>query len=558
MSDTSASSSTEGRAEKRARIEDPAGAASASPQAAAAAAFDALPDAVMSAVFRALGLRASWPLRGVSRRWRRSVEDTAWASFELVATIRADGKGRTQAGRTQDGEQAYLYSAVAELFGQRKLRLSTGASVALRPELFAFKGAKAAQQGHRRTVEAACSVLAAITGSRGGPAQPQPQPREVIVELRGAEALFAFQGETDADFLDACVLGVLRALAPPEGATSALESLSVGCVGKDIDEDMTTDRLAWPEADELRAALAPFGRLRSLALFSSNSFGIRPDAAAAIAAACPLLESLCVSADYQCVPEALAALAPLAHLERLVAAWPSADPDSSSDVSAGLAALADGPAGRSLRSVALFDDLGLYPEGEFPCPSPGAVPASSELGDAALLASLGRMPRLESFRSSTITIGPADGDASLREAAVSITSTGPDAAAALGALGEAISGLSRLERLTLKLDLRVQDLLEPSGLLGLLESAGARRALTSLDLSVFRPLEEAEAEAILALPALERLRLGSSSLGPSASLRPLEVLAGLRPGVAVEIEFDGEEDVRAEVRRMFAGRPPYS
>eukprot|EP00741_Cyanophora_paradoxa_P024540 tig00000269_g23694.t1 len=571
MSDTSASSSMEGRAEKRARVEEPAGAASVSPQAAAAAAIEALPDAVMSEIFRALGPRASWPLRAVCRRWRRSVEDTEWTSFELAPTSRADGKGRTQAsaGRTRDGEQACVFIAVAELFGQRKLRLGAGASVTLRPELFAFKDAKATQQSYRPTVEAACSLLAAIAGSRGGSAQPQP--REAIVELRGAEALSAFRWHSGDDFLDTFMLGVLRALAPPEGATSALESLSIGCVCDQSARDRFDVDLPWPEAAKLRDALAPFGKLRSLVLFSRRSFGAGPDAAAAVAAACPLLESLCVALDVQWGSESLAALAPLAHLKRLVVAWPLRGSLLILSIGDGLAALVDGPAGKSLRSVALFEDahVGLYTEGEFPRPSPGARLASAELmiTDAALLA-LGRMPRLESFRP--LLIDPAEVDpaailglgraASLREAVVQIRHQfySPRTAACLRALAEAISGPPRLERLELTLCLYGNPRC-PEAVADLLGSPGARRALTNLYYSIDRHLEEAEAEAILALPALQRLRL-EPSLAPPASLRPFEVLAGLRPGIAVEIEFEGDEaeDVRAEVQRMFAGRPPYS
>eukprot|EP00741_Cyanophora_paradoxa_P013357 tig00020684_g12899.t1 len=593
------------RAEKRARVEEPApDSAAAAPKpsqaaaAGAAAAIDiyVLPDVVLSGVFKAIGLRASWPLRAVCRRWRHVVQDMEWTSLEVAATeassiasgAHGQARMRAAAGRTRNGEQADMYLALAALLDQRvrKLRLSAGASVALRPKLAFFGGVKAAivRESHRRTVAAACSVLEVINGSHSGSAQP----REVIVELRGADVL----RRSDADFLKAYVLGVLSALQPSEGAVSALKSLSIGCTwdAGARDRSRPDDRLRFAAPDEMRTALAPFGKLESLDLFSRNSFGIGADAAAAIVAACPLLKSLCITPDFDSSSflAVLTALAPLAHLEQLVFSLPSAM--SSYGVGDSLVALADGPAGKSLKSIALFDEVGLYNEGEFPRRIPTRCCRHLLPGDAGLLA-LSRMPRLESVPplsidpnevepAALLALGHA---ASLREADVSIfQGTKPSrAAAALRALAETISGLPHLERVRLTVNMFGHPT-SPDTVVHLLESPGARRTLASLHLCLLRPLTEAEAEAILALSALERLELdlqrmptlrdaqitlhsplnGRSALHGTripAPLRPLEILRRLHPKVELQVKLSlspaSERDAAVEaVRRLYAER----
>eukprot|EP00741_Cyanophora_paradoxa_P024554 tig00000269_g23707.t1 len=98
------------------------------------------------------------------------------------------------------------------------------------------------------------------------------------------------------------------------------------------------------------------------------------------------------------------------------------------------------------------------------------------------------------------------------------------------AIGTALSGLPRLARLEMSLyhiQLPAPSNITASGhIAALLASDSARRALVYLFLQVDRPLEEAEAEAILALPALERLFIASHYLNDS-SLRPFEVTSSL-------------------------------
>eukprot|EP00741_Cyanophora_paradoxa_P010915 tig00020553_g10552.t1 len=540
----------------------------------------------MSDIFRALGLRTSWPLRGVCRRWRRVVEETEWANFEL--------KGAAASGEhAQSGESAY--EAAAAMIEKRKLRLGGGASVTLRPEIVEVadtegdsrRSWEAGELANRRTLEAARRLLAAIarshSGSSGGPAQL----REVTVEVCGnASESRDYSRQVDKDFVRAYLLGVLEALRPPEGAASGLEGLSVGLTV--ADRGRSGRFLAWPDAAELRAALAPFGALRSLTLSFEHSHGCCPKAAAAIAAACPLLRALLVSPSFRAAGGVLAALSRLAHLQRLTVV--DERMSTRDGVSEGVAALAEGPAGASLAAVAFV--RGEWPavpyrRGEFPRLSPEARYCFVGLSDEAWGA-LGRMPRLESFRSlrfggeSAAAAALAFGRlASLREARLivsfcSATSDPDRTRATLRALADAIYSAPRLERLQLRL-LSVpthNQAASPRGPAGedvasLLGGAGVQRALAHLFLSLDRPLSGAEAAAIAALPALEDLRLCADIRPPApVDLRPYEVLRdGLRPEVAVRVNLGLGPDnpfalsrrhdpgAEAAARSMFAGRP---
>eukprot|EP00741_Cyanophora_paradoxa_P000059 tig00000057_g56.t1 len=362
-----------------ARVEEPP---------AAAGAFDVLPDALLGDVFKALGPQASWRLRGVCRRWRRVVEETEWASFELrikaadvdVSPPAAAADAASGAGPEQSDESAY--GALSALFERRRLRLSAGASVSLRPELsrlvpfdrISERSRDAAEQIHRRRVEAACSLLSAI--ARSASHSGSAQPREVSIEFfKSTEYLFC-DHDSDVDeaveaarclvrqvgrgFVRDSLLEALRALRmrPPDGAASALESLSVGFgCSSATGREASANFIPWPAAAELRAAFAPFSQLRSLSLFFGDlDDGAVPEGAAAAAAACPLLQSIRVCARRDSESGVLAALAPLAHLERIALVSTSA---VYSDLTGGLVALADGAAGKCLRSIAFVTKTGL-------------------------------------------------------------------------------------------------------------------------------------------------------------------------------------------------------
>eukprot|EP00741_Cyanophora_paradoxa_P005698 tig00000903_g5524.t1 len=79
-----------------------------------------------------------------------------------------------------------------------------------------------------------------------------------------------------------------------------------------------------------------------------------------------------------------------------------------------------------------------------------------------------------------------------------------DPAPAFAVLEGSLSALPRLEPLFLHLAHRTQRAERGGGFAGVLACAGARRALRGLGLHVAGPLAEAEADAIVALPPLER------------------------------------------------------
>eukprot|EP00741_Cyanophora_paradoxa_P017686 tig00021013_g17080.t2 len=282
--------------------------------------FDALPDAVASNAFESLGPRAMWPLRGVCRRWRRVIEETEWSSFEL---------------RTDEEKSAGSAPS------------SHDAATAL------------------REVEAACGLLASIVrsggggGGGGGAAPAAAQPREVVFAILGSED----EDEEDGcgeGFLRCFVLGALRALRPPGGAPGRLEGLHLCLKNRVYAQTRGRMDVPLPPGDELRAALSPFGELRSLTrYFQAHDSGATPEAAAAAAAACPLPRSLSFRPDLASESAALAALAPLARLERPAPLFGAARSDLclAADASGGgFGPIAGGPAGRSLRSLCLLDE----------------------------------------------------------------------------------------------------------------------------------------------------------------------------------------------------------
>eukprot|EP00741_Cyanophora_paradoxa_P013515 tig00020693_g13049.t1 len=412
----------------------------------------------------ALGLRASWPLRAVCRRWRRVIEETEWTALELwfggkdfskqVQThassfqvhdeeTHTDSElefGRPAPGRSisstlscEDG-----CDSLSALFDQRKLRLGEGSSVALRPELQLDKFENVGSNidddvpddapvvpRRQRYVEAACKLLAAITRSCSGSAQL----REVTFELLGGymEGYVKFEAGFFNDFL----FGVLGALRPPDGSESRLESLNIGFTADHDhhDPDIDLEEMQRLAADDLHAALAPFGKLRSLTLscdwLLSEGIAIDAAAAAAIASACPLLRSISFAPEL-CEDgsevEVLASLSRLEHLQEVVFAYAALTElhDPNAPIIAGLERLA---------------------KADFGTRRDGAGAAQWPWGSAA-----------------------------------------EDVVALLG-------------------------------------SAGVRRALVRLSLSLRRPLSDVEAAAIAALPALRELHVSVRLFSSSSSWR---------------------------------------
>eukprot|EP00741_Cyanophora_paradoxa_P002523 tig00000076_g2447.t1 len=512
------SSSSTSRAEKRARVDElaatlPAAAVGAPAAAAAMSTLDALPDAVASGVFKTLGPGVSWPLRSVCRRWRQVIEETEWPSFEL----RTDEENSA-------GSAPSRHDAAMALVKKRKMRLGDGASVSL--------GAG------WREVEAACGLLAALVrgGGGGGSGAAPAQPREVAFRVLASEKGAEEDGYGE-DFLSRFVLGALRALRPPGGAPSRLEGLHF-CLWNGVYAYMRRNPLALPPGNELRAALSPFGKLRSLTLyFQAVQKGVTPEAAAAVAAACPLLRSLSFRPDFDSESAALAALAPLAHLERLALLF---DRGVLVDASGGgFRAIADGAAGRSLRTLFFLDEGAVQRSDAFPRLSDVVAPQSVDfdfvyLPEAAVRAVL-RLPRLERLEPlrfnlgnwSPETVRALGGAACLRELFLHVDDGRAAATAARSALAGALSALPSLSVLRIVLHATSTS---PGEVAALLSSA--QRALSDLDLTLLRPLSEAEAEAIAALPALRRLRVAPvlDSMS-STALRFYEILARLDPKI---------------------------
>eukprot|EP00741_Cyanophora_paradoxa_P024582 tig00000269_g23733.t1 len=554
------------RAEDPERVDPrPAKAAPAPSQTAAAASIDTLPDDVVSNVFKALGLRESWPLRIVCRRWRRVVEETEWADFDLWYAYEAGSTSTPACSSHCD----CAYCMASDLFEKGKLRLSERFSVTLRPWLYEFVAQAA---GNKRTVAAACNLLAAMM-------LRSAQPREASVmflndhDETGLVLGDSSTREIDPDLFSSYLLDVLRALQPREGAPSALESLSVGFSGgscvdaADHDNDgyddyihsvmdeMPAGCVPWPPAAELHAALIPFRGLRSLTLlFDDFRMAVSSEAATVIAATCPLLRSVAVSLRpfRESSDAVLAALARLAHLEELALVVVSctrsaalSDPAYSVYLRHGLLELAEGPAGQSLRKIVFAGKNRLLGDGVFPRGFTAAELAPAQISDGATLAALGRMPKLEVIApleihvydthidpSSILAFGCAENLRSTRLSVVFNYHPGvsPERArAGLDALCAALSGLPRLENLALDLQYNFSGCTFASAsssaaandiLVTLLTSAGVRRALTDLKLDgLFRAPGDSRAlaNAIAALPRLARLALREMKWGYTGS-----------------------------------------
>eukprot|EP00741_Cyanophora_paradoxa_P012203 tig00020603_g11790.t1 len=175
----------------------------------------------------------------------------------------------------------------------------------------------------------------------------------------------------------------------------------------------------------------------------------------------------------------------------------------------------------------------------------------------ALNDALSRLPRLEKLRLDWTGFGAVvlHKHAAIRRAVtdLEVSVDPPWIPGAVRQLAEAISSLPRLEKITMKLERRARaprrdprsrpDLEAVAALLG---CPGARRALVHLDLELDRPLAEAEASAIPALPALRLLHvesvLSASSPAPPHELRLAE---GLSREVAVSFDLrNGGADPR--------------
>eukprot|EP00741_Cyanophora_paradoxa_P024491 tig00022075_g23647.t1 len=468
-----------------------------------------------------------------SGRWRRVIEETEWASVELrlkPLSWRGDGDRPADepgaeaapAGRGVAAERVCSSLMIKSL----RLGGAAGCRIAVRAELDDASTPDAPDLNP--AAEAAASCACRLVEFIAGRGRPRPQLREVVVELIAGDRIVMNGAHLDPAFASALLLGALRALRPPEvgGAAgcgpsrSALETLSVGITGgraRRFDDE--TRELAWPAAAELRAALAPFPALASLTVsLNGLDAGAGPEEAAAVAAACPLLRSLALRpAD----AAALGALAPLAHLQQLTLMLDCEYSSSGLDATDGLAALAGGPAGRSLRRIDFIGARGYFMAGEFPRQVESPRPSLSGPSYLSLttppgaVSALARMPNLAAvgpLRFSTEFSDPATATAlgratSLREAFIHVNFCdyfaicGQRTPTFIRALTDSISRAPPPPGAAC----------DDSGI----RSNGARRALAHLDLHLDRPTTPAEREALRRLPNLRTLRLDSAPVNIS-------------------------------------------
>eukprot|EP00741_Cyanophora_paradoxa_P018635 tig00021072_g17985.t1 len=413
-----------------------------------------LPDELLERVLELLGAPGAFLLRPVSRRFRRAAERAAWPSLAVNAARR---------GESLDRSEGRMASATALLRAGR-LRLTPGASAKL----------------------------------RAGGALPAAAPGE-------AERAAVIDATLGCWALRPRALAALRpAAAAGDGAgADRLVSLALWATPGDASWDP-----AGPEAAELGALLSPFTGLRRLSLPRDCPLG--PAAAAALAAALPSLASLrCSFAS----DSAVGALAPLAALEELLVQ--DLHLEIGGAYGAGLAALAEGPAGASLRTFRTYtpdprhDDCG---DGDM----------TDDLHDppftSAGLAGLSRLPRLQNLHgwldlrdaAPEAIAALGGGLPSLRS--LSVRARGPDQVRALAAALHACSW--PLERLALSIPLpkavsaadHAAHAIDDGTLLELVREA-RRSPSFSLSLASCRPLGAALAGA-LAEPAT-RGRLAS-------------------------------------------------
>eukprot|EP00741_Cyanophora_paradoxa_P013990 tig00020723_g13505.t1 len=559
-----------------------------------------LPDLVMSELFKKLGVQESWRLRRVCKRWKESIEKgTLWGDFELrldgstvgetcgaFSASFADGQLRLGKGASvtvrwrlpddNDGTGGTTGSnyrgAVAAVWGLLRAITASHAGDA-QPgsvtvefcgsglRLFNEEYADALLLGVLRALRPPGGAPSGLRGLHVGltsaegrgerPPSPDSPPRRLPFGGYPPSPGYAPTSPSYTPTSPSYVpyynpYSPSYSPAPPPPPPPPPPHGPAAPPGDD----------PLRPGGELRAAFAPFGQLRSLTLFFSHRYSaVDPECAGVVAAACPLLDSVAIRPRPGSAREVLAALARLARLRRLAVITGELQLPL-----AGVAGpLAEGPAGRSLQCLSFLDEDSLFGEGEFPgrlAPPAGDAPAlQSECFRRARpacvtackdgLAALARMPNLKSVEPLEFEADQADpgtvaalgGLPGLRAAHVRVSDWAGGEEATEGllhVLKQALSGLPDLA--TLKLDLRSTSA-RPVAVVSLLSAKAVRRALAGLELRLSRPLAEAEAEMVAALPALGRLRV-AARLPFSLSVRPYEILLrGLRPAVAVEIRL---------------------
>eukprot|EP00741_Cyanophora_paradoxa_P018915 tig00021105_g18260.t1 len=443
-----------------------------------------LPDGVLGHVLQSVSLARAWPLRAVCRRWRSVIESKAWEDVKLRSNDRAD------------------FQQLASLLRSEKVKLAARASV----RLDARMGAES--ENNFSLVASACAVLAAC--NKDG-------------SVAEADVCFVAEHRGSLDsVVHAFILGTLAALRPQRAARSALEKLSIRLqkpAPANQDEGyvarlrVQSDQQA--TAEDLQASLQPLSSLRSLELMP-NAFPVDSAAAAAIARSLPNLQAIHFQPS-DC--RALAALAPLSALRDVVSCWHTfiydTDPSEFGDA---FSTLANGPAGKSLRSIVLdpddsdkffpIDSTCLHAIAKFPFLEEIVIDLSSDELESADLAA---------FKSS-----------SLRNVSVRLDVEERLSVERLRALASAFASCPNLSSLTLDLEISydtvdgdVHEEPDPEALSRLLRAC--RQFLCGLTLDVRRPLSASEAEAISLCAELKSLHV-HCRIRSIAEIGPLQQL----------------------------------
>eukprot|EP00741_Cyanophora_paradoxa_P021347 tig00021348_g20606.t1 len=453
-----------------------------------------LPLDLLARIVSQLDLRAAWRLRAASKALKDAVEAVEWAS--LILHVGADSRANLQ--------------RLEQLIATRRLVLH--ADCALLLDVADDEGARAA----------CFSLVAAVAAATGGPARLEATVHlESDAGRRRTSDLSAYVWQNRT-----ILHKTLAALRPAAGgqAQARVRDLSLACpsaLWPDAVSALTPPDLV--DAAWLRSALGHFKCLRSLALPAFAA--LCPAGAAALAACCPGLESL--SAPLQS-DAAVAALAPLPSLRRLAAraALPGPLP-----LGPGLAELAQGPAGRSLRSLAFSG-------------AEGAV-----LSAAGALA-VACMEGLEGVEGR-LALAPGVARADLAEwgrlgrlRALSLAAASPEHLHGLAdALGASLAPAS----------LELAAPLYPDGEAVARALEAARGCLAACELSAEGPLEEPVARALAGCgPQLRRAALSHvvatrRDLAPYEAMEPLSRLGG---GLSLTVETDsGERGADEALRR---------
>eukprot|EP00741_Cyanophora_paradoxa_P014500 tig00020801_g13984.t1 len=338
------------------------GARSSCTAPAAPAPFDALDDAVLGGILARLGPEGAWRARLVCRRFRAAVEGSAWPWPAL----------RVRAARAEQ------LDALDAILRQRRLRLSGGAALHLvlapapRDGAPSFSDSEAAPAALSRAAARLVGAAAADAGLGFASARVASEDLEREAARAGAAlglglglcpsaALCRLQRER--------VEAVLAAVSSAFSAASASAPAS-GASGL-ADLTFAFAPAIWAELSPPSVLAALRGQQLGpiLERFDASGWGVfDAPGCAALSASLPRLQSLAINLDDWSALYGLAALARLQEL-RCVARRPGVLGD-------GLAALAAGPAGRSLRLLACRHMDG----GAVPC-GPEAPAALAAMGD---------------------------------------------------------------------------------------------------------------------------------------------------------------------------------